>query len=194
MDLHQRMFGLAGHARAYHRITRPFFGRMYTRIAADVAAAGLPEGARVLDAGTGPGRVPLALARAVPGLRIDGVDLSPEMVAEARRAAAAAGASRVTFTVADVAALPFMDDTFDLIVSSMSLHHWADPAAGVHELRRVLRPGGRMWIYDARVALRRGEVPGVPSRREAVRTGRLPIRLVGRLVYQGVPSGRGSMR
>ncbi|WP_426505316.1 class I SAM-dependent methyltransferase [Dactylosporangium sp. McL0621] len=194
MDLHERMFGLAGHARAYHRITGPFFGRMYARIAADVAAAGLPEGARVLDAGTGPGRVPLALARAVPGLRIDGVDLSPEMVAEARRAAAAAGATRVTFTVADVAALPFMDDTFDLIVSSMSLHHWADPAAGVRELRRVLRPGGRMWIYDARVALRRGEVPGVPSRREAVRTGRLPIRLVGRLVYQGVPSGRGSMR
>ncbi|MFG2044693.1 class I SAM-dependent methyltransferase [Dactylosporangium sp. NPDC048998] len=183
MSLHERMFGLAGHARLYHRLVRPFFGPMYDRIAADVAGAGLPAGARVLDAGTGPGRVPLAIARTLPEARVDGVDLSAAMIDEARRSAAAAGlADRVTFTVADVAALPFTDATFDLIVSSMSLHHWADPAAGVRELRRVLRPGGRMWIYDARVALGRGEVPGIPSRREPVRTGRLPFRLVGRLV------------
>jgi ubiquinone/menaquinone biosynthesis C-methylase UbiE len=110
------------------------------------------------------------------------------LIAQAGRAAAAAGlADRVTFTVADVAALPFMDATFDLIVSSMSLHHWAEPAAGVQELRRVLRPGGRLWIYDARVALRRGEVPGVPSRRVPVRTGRLPWRLVGRLEIPAAP-------
>jgi len=121
-------------------------------------------------------------------VRIDGVDLSAEMIAEARQAAEAAGVGdRVTFTVADVAALPFMDGEFDLIVSSMSLHHWSEPAAGVRDLRRVLRPGGRMWIYDARMALRRGEVPGIPSRREPVRTGRLPVRLVGRLVFQAVP-------
>jgi ubiquinone/menaquinone biosynthesis C-methylase UbiE len=182
MGLHERMFGLAGHAGAYHRVVGPMFGRMYARVAADVAGAGLPAGARVLDVGTGPGRVPLAIARAVPRIRVDGVDLSPAMIDEARRAGAGMG-DRVTFTVADVAALPFMDDTFDLIVSSMSLHHWEDPPAGVRELLRVLRPGGRMWIYDARIALRRGEVPGVPSRREAVRTGRLPVRLVGRLVY-----------
>ncbi|WP_432991107.1 class I SAM-dependent methyltransferase [Dactylosporangium sp. CA-233914] len=184
MSLHERMFGLAGHAGAYQWLVRPFFGKLHGRVAADVAAAGLADGARVLDAGTGPGLVPLAIARAAPGLRVDGVDLSAAMVERARRGAAAAGlAGRVTFTVADVAALPFADATFDLVVSTMSLHHWADPAAGVHELRRVLRPGGRMWIYDARVALRRGEVPGVPSRREAVRTGRLPVRLVGRLIY-----------
>lgn len=183
MSLHERMFGLAGHARLYHWITGRWFGAMYRRIAADVAAAGLGDGARVLDAGTGPGRVPLAIARALPRVRVDGVDLSAAMVAEARRACDAAGLTgRVTFTEADVAALPFQDATFDLIVSSMSLHHWADPAAGVRELRRVLRPGGRIWIYDARVALRRGEVPGVPSHREPVRTGRLPVRLVGRLV------------
>ncbi|HTJ38683.1 MAG TPA: class I SAM-dependent methyltransferase [Dactylosporangium sp.] len=188
MKLHERMFGLAGHARIYHGLVRPFFTPMYRRIAADVADAGLPAGARILDAGTGPGTVPLVLAKAVPGVRIDGVDLSAEMIAEARQAAEAAGVGdRVTFTVADVAALPFMDGEFDLIVSSMSLHHWSEPAAGVRDLRRVLRPGGRMWIYDARMALRRGEVPGIPSRREPVRTGRLPVRLVGRLVFQAVP-------
>ncbi|MGI5238054.1 class I SAM-dependent methyltransferase [Dactylosporangium sp. CA-139066] len=188
MKLHERMFGLAGHARIYHGLVRPFFSPMYRRIAADVAGAGLPPGARILDAGTGPGTVPLALARAVPGARIDGVDLSAEMIEEARRSADAAGvADRVTFMVADVAALPFMDGEFDLIVSSMSLHHWTEPAAGVRELRRVLRPGGRMWIYDARVALGRGEVPGIASRREMVRTGRLPFRLVGRLVFQPAP-------
>ncbi|WP_344611851.1 class I SAM-dependent methyltransferase [Dactylosporangium salmoneum] len=185
MNAHERMFGLAGHARLYHGLVRSFFTPMYRRIVADVEGAGLPPGARILDAGTGPGRVPLALAEALPRARVDGVDLSTAMIEEARRGAAARGlADRVTFTVADVGALPFMDATFDLIVSSMSLHHWTEPAAGVRELRRVLRPGGRMWIYDARIALRRGEVPGIPSRREPVRTGRLPFRLVGRLVFQ----------
>jgi len=68
--------------------------------------------------------VPLAVARAAPQPRIDGVDLSPAMVAAARRDRAAAGlAERVTFQVADVAALPHPDATSDLISSSLSLHH-----------------------------------------------------------------------
>lgn len=183
------MFGLFTHASAYDRLAGRAFGRLYARVAADVAGAGLETGSRVLDVGTGPGRVPIAIAKAAPYLQVEGLDLLPEMIDHARRAATAAGvADRVTFTVGDVAALPYRDASFDLIVSSMSQHHWPDARAGLRELRRVLRPGGHLWIYDLRPALRRADAaardafPAGPVRREPVRAGRFPISLVGRLV------------
>jgi ubiquinone/menaquinone biosynthesis C-methylase UbiE len=71
------------------------------------------------------------------------------MIAAARRDCTAAGLDhRVTFEIADVASLPYPDATFDLVVSSMSLHHWADPPAAMRELRRVLRDAGQIWIYE----------------------------------------------
>jgi ubiquinone/menaquinone biosynthesis C-methylase UbiE len=139
----------------------------------------------VLDAGTGPGRLPLAIAAALPRLRIDAVDLAPEMIEYARQTAGES--SPVTFTVADVAALPFPDATFDVIVSSISQHHWTDPEGGLRDLHRVLRPGGRLWIYDARWALGRATVAARTTfdpasvRRQPVRTSRLPIRFIARL-------------
>jgi len=179
------------HADHYDRIATRFFRHLYAQVLSDVAAVGLADGGRVLDVGTGPGRVPLAIADALPGLRIDGLDLSADMIERARQSAAAARLEdRVTFVVGDVAELPYPDRTFDLVVSTMSQHHWPDARAAMRELRRVLAPGGQAWIYDLRFALRRAEAatrpafPGYVVRREAVRTGRLPVRLIGRLVIQ----------
>jgi ubiquinone/menaquinone biosynthesis C-methylase UbiE len=186
---HGSRFGSFEHADRYDRWANRFLHGLYERVAADVGTAGLDDGARVLDVGTGPGRVPLAIAHACPGLRVEGLDLSAEMVAQARRNATDAGLDGgVRFTVGDVADLPFPDATFDLVVSTMSQHHWADAAAGLREVRRVLRPGGRVWIYDLRFALRRAEAsaraafPSLDLRRETLRTGWLPLRLIGRLV------------
>ncbi len=139
-------------AAQYDRHAKWMARRLRARIVADVSAAALAAGARVLDAGTGPGRLPIEIAAALPHVRMDGVDVSPPMIEYARQQPGAGG---VTFTVADVAGLPFPDATFDLIVSSLSQHHWDVPEQGVRELRRVLRPGGRLWIYDARFALGR---------------------------------------
>jgi ubiquinone/menaquinone biosynthesis C-methylase UbiE len=50
--------------------------------------------------------------------------------------------------VGDVAALPFGEASFDVVVSTLSAHNWPDPAAGLAELYRVLRPGGVAWVYD----------------------------------------------
>jgi SAM-dependent methyltransferase len=159
------MFGLFTHARAYDRLAGRAFGRLYARVATDVVAAGLEPGSRVLDVGTGPGRVPIAIATAAPHLRVEGLDLLPEMIEQARRSATAAGlADRVAFTVGDVAALPYPDATFDLIVSSMSQHHWPDAGAGLRELGRVIRPGGRIWTSGPRCTARTPQ-PGLPSRR-----------------------------
>jgi ubiquinone/menaquinone biosynthesis C-methylase UbiE len=186
---HGSRLGSFEHADRYDRWANRFLHGLYERVAADVAAAGLHDGARVLDVGTGPGRVPLAIARALPGLRVGGLDQSAEMIAQARRNATEAGLEDVVpFTVGDVADLPYPDASFDLIVSTMSQHHWPDPAAGLRELRRVLRPGGQVWVYDLRFALGRAETaaraafPAPDLRRETVRTGWLPLRLIGRLV------------
>jgi ubiquinone/menaquinone biosynthesis C-methylase UbiE len=191
------MFGTFAHADGYDRMTRRKLVKLRERIVAEVAGAGLGPGARVLDVGTGPGRLPLAIAAALPHLRVDGIDLAPEMIECARRNAGSSGA--VTFTVGDVANLPFPDATFDVIVSSLSQHHWTNPEGGLRDLRRVLRPGGRLWIYDARWALGRATVAAralfnpASVRREPLRTGRLPVRLIGRLsASTGVPVGPNS--
>ena len=133
----------------YERVAGRLGARLYRRIARDVTALGLPAGSRVLDVGTGPGTLPRLITTSGPGLQLDAVDVAPEMIAWAQRTPAPG----VTFTVADVAALPWPDATFDLVVSSASQHHWADPAAGLREVRRVLRPGGQAWVYDFRWAL-----------------------------------------
>jgi ubiquinone/menaquinone biosynthesis C-methylase UbiE len=181
-------FGAFAHADRYDRLATAMTRRMRERIVADIATAGLPPGARVLDAGTGPGRLPLAIAAAFPELHVDGIDRSPEMIERARQNAT--GVDRVTFTQADVARLPFPDATFDLVVSSISQHHWVAPEQGVRDLRRVLRPGGRLWIYDARWSLGRATAAAralfdpLSVRREPLRTGRLPVRLLTRLSAQ----------
>lgn len=146
-----RMSGPFNDPAGYDKHTRPF-RKLHDRVVADVTAAGLPDDTRVLDAGTGPGRIPRAIADRQPRWAVDGLDLDPRMIAYAQERD---HTQRVTFSVGDVADLPYPDDNFDLIVSSMSQHHWTDVEGAIRELRRVLRPGGRLWIYDVRFVLRR---------------------------------------
>ena len=88
--------------------------------------------------------------------------------------------------------IPYVDanQTFDLIVSSISQHHWEDVEGALRDLHRVLRPGGRLWIYDVRFALRRATAaaranfPAVSVRREPLRGGWLPLRIIARLAAQ----------
>lgn len=128
----------AGH---YDRLSGWLLGGFYSGVADDVAAAA-PPGGRVLDVGCGPGH--LAARLADRGLHVAAIDLDPAMVERARRRLAA----RAETAVADVAALPFPDASFDVVVSTLSMHHWADHAAGLAEVARVLRPGGVALVFD----------------------------------------------
>jgi len=184
------MYGLARHAKHYERWAGLLATPLYRRVVADVAVAQLPDGAVVLDVGTGPGRVPLMIAERCPQLAVNGIDLSPEMITRATAGAARrAGGHSVEFQVADVVALPFDDQSIDLVVSSISLHHWDDPAAGLRDVIRVLRPGAQAWIYDFRPMIRRtasmavGLNPG--ARTELPLTGSFPLNPIGRLVLTG---------
>jgi SAM-dependent methyltransferase len=141
---------LMGDAVGYDTLSRLLLGSFYDSIAADVAEAA-PNGARVLEVGCGPGHLSIRLARR-HGLDVTGLDLDPAMIGRARRNANRADGDepRPAFVVGDVASLPFPDGSFDLVVSTLSMHHWADPAAGLAEIGRVTRPGGRAFVWDLR--------------------------------------------
>jgi SAM-dependent methyltransferase len=146
---------LIGHAGVYDTLTRLLLGPLYRRIAADVAAAA-PDGAQVLEVGCGPGHLSIRLARQ-HGLDVTGLDLDPAMIARARANADRPGNSdqrRPSFVLGDVAALAFPNGSFDLVVSTLSMHHWADPTAGLAEIGRVLRPGARALVWDFRPGVR----------------------------------------
>lgn len=137
----------------YDSLAGVLLGPFYDSVAADVAAAA-PTGGRVLDVGCGPGQLANRLAR-VHGLAVAGLDLDPAMIqrAHANAERAVAAELRPTFVVGGVAALPFPDASFDLVVSTLSMHHWADATAGQAEIGRVLRPGGRALIWDIRAGV-----------------------------------------
>lgn len=165
-------------SRIYDVLARRLLRGVYRRLADDVAGAA-PQAAAVLDVGTGPGVLLVETARRRPDLQLTGIDLSADMAAAANRNLAQFG-TRATARVGDVTALPFPDRSFDLIVSSFSLHHWDDPEAAVPELARILRPGGRLHIYDFRfapfealaaAARARSLFTGQPPQRTLIRTG-----------------------
>jgi SAM-dependent methyltransferase len=143
---------LIGDAVVYDALShRLLLGSLYGRIAADIAAVA-PNGARVLEVGCGPGRLSILLAGR-HGLDVTGLDLDPAMIRRARANAdrpGDGGERRPSFLVGDVASLPFPDGSFDLVVSTLSMHHWADPTAGLAEIGRVLRPGARALVWDFR--------------------------------------------
>jgi SAM-dependent methyltransferase len=146
---------LIGDAAFYDASSRLLLGPLIRRIAADVVAAA-PDGAQVLEVGCGPGHLSIRLARQ-QGLDVTGVDLDPAMIDRARANAhrgGAGGQRRPRFLVGNVASLAFPESSFDLVVSTFSMHHWADPTAGLAEVGRVLRPGGRALIWDFRPGAR----------------------------------------
>lgn len=123
-------------------------------------AGALGQGVRhgyALDVGAGPGQVTFEIARQRPGLRMVGVDLAAQMVAQAGREAARSRRNgRDLVLQADGHNLPLPDDSFDLVMSSFALHHWEDPLLVLNEMARVLRrpkpgeglAGGRYFIAD----------------------------------------------
>jgi SAM-dependent methyltransferase len=119
-------------------------------------AAGLAAGQTVVDAACGTGYGARALL-AGGAARVDGFDLSPEAIAEARRLHGACGAR---FEVADVAGLPVPDGAYDLYLSFETIEHVEGPGALVREAVRVLKPGG---TFICSTPNRTVTNPGLPS-------------------------------
>src|SRR5215469_4574378 len=104
------------------RLTR----RLYQRVIKDLTTLQFVEG-KVLDAGTGPGTLVRELARSHPGLQVYGIDLSEDMIELARAHARREQLEeQVHFESFDVAHLPYPDQSFDVVVSTISMHHWSE--------------------------------------------------------------------
>jgi ubiquinone/menaquinone biosynthesis C-methylase UbiE len=123
--------------------------------------ARLQPGESVLDVGCGTGTLAIAAKRCVgPTGSVYGVDASPAMIARASKKAKKAGAD-VTFENGLAESLPFPDGGFDVVLSTVMLHHLPRKARqqGVREMRRVLKPGGRLLAVDFAGASRNGHGP-----------------------------------
>jgi ubiquinone/menaquinone biosynthesis C-methylase UbiE len=100
---------------------------------------------RLLDVGCGTGAATRSAASLAAS--VIGIDLSPEMIRQARDLAE--GIGNVHFEIADSEHLPFGDGMFTAVLCSNSFHHYPDPRRAVREMARVLTPGGRIVVGDA---------------------------------------------
>lgn len=169
-------------------LTRP----LYQRVIADLASLQLDRGA-VLDVGTGPGVLVRGIAHAFPRLQVYGLDLSADMIQLAReRTRQEQLNERVQFDTGDVRQLPYPDQSFDVVVSTISMHHWQELEQPLRELYRVLKPGGRLWIYDARfikpevVEKAQASTPfaGTQMAHQLISIGRWPFAIYRRFALQ----------
>jgi ubiquinone/menaquinone biosynthesis C-methylase UbiE len=137
-------------AKGFYRVARmPQFKLMRWFVAR--RATGMVAHGKAIDLGCGPGYLAAEMVRQAPGLHVTGVDLSDEMLAEARAYARQRSTTQaISFRKGDVQQIPFEDGSVDLVVSTLSLHHWSDPVAVLDEVARVLRPGGSLLIFDLR--------------------------------------------
>ena len=104
----------------------------------------LPEPLRVLDCGVGAGDFALAFVRAWNApLRLDAIDLSDAMLGRARNNLRYAGIDS-RFALADVYSLPHASGQFDVVMAAHVLEHLLNPVIALREMRRVLKPGGRI--------------------------------------------------
>lgn len=109
----------------------------------------VPHAMRLLDLGCGTGRLLTAIASRYP--LVVGVDPSAEMLAVARHRSV----STCAFLVCAVAEqLPFASRSFDVVTSTLSLRHWADPTRGLGEVARVLSASGLLVIAEAQMCER----------------------------------------
>ena len=134
-------------ASAYIKATRLVIDSYYRPVAEEIVSS-LDRGS-ILDLGTGPGYLPVEIARRAPAVTVVGVDLSRRLIREARSSAARAGLEhRLTFEVGDSARLRFEDASFDMVISTGMLHSLKDPVGVFREMHRVLKKGGRAWVFD----------------------------------------------
>jgi SAM-dependent methyltransferase len=124
---------------------RSFMTVRQARVLEIADTLGLPAGARVLDAGCGPGHLLRALASR--GFRVTGMDASPGMLRVARATLEGlASAFPVSFALGNIELLPFRDGAFDLVCSNGVIEYLREDRVALLEMFRVLRPGGRLIL------------------------------------------------
>ena len=104
-------------------------------------------GEDILDVCCGTGDIAIALARGNPAFDVTGIDVSPAMLAQAREKGA--GITNLHWVQGDVMDLPFKDESFDVVCISFGLRNTPDYRRVLREMRRILRPGGKVYCLDS---------------------------------------------
>ena len=139
-------------ASAYMKATRMVIESYYRPVAGEIVA-NLNEGT-ILDLGTGPGYLPIEIAKRSPTIKVIGVDLSRKLIEMARLNASTSGLTdRLTFQSGNAGRLEFADSSFDMVISTGMLHSLKEPVKVLQEIHRVLKEDREAWIFDpAKVA------------------------------------------
>lgn len=125
-------------------LQRWYFAPVHTRML-DLLVQEGPEKPprRIVDVGCGTGRLLRAVSLRWPEAQLIGVDPAGQMVSQAERLC-----PKATFKVAPAESLPLPDESADIVLSSISFHHWADQEKGLQEIARVLHPEGLFCLAD----------------------------------------------
>jgi ubiquinone/menaquinone biosynthesis C-methylase UbiE len=116
------------------------------RTVLELAAEQVDRPRAILDVGCGTGRLLRSAEARFPGATLIGVDAAPEMINQAT--ALSPAGSAILFQQATAEDLPFPNAQFELVLSTMTFHHWHDQRRGIAEVARVLTPGGRWLLAD----------------------------------------------
>ncbi len=134
-------------ANLYEKVARKAIAN-YFRVVAKEITLKIDSG-KILDIGTGPGFLPIEIAKIAPELNIDGIDKTRKMIKKAKRNAGEVGVgSQLHFEVGDINNLRFKDNSYDMVISTGAFHSWKNPVKAINECYRVLKPGKEAWIYD----------------------------------------------
>jgi ubiquinone/menaquinone biosynthesis C-methylase UbiE len=156
-------------AGSYERDWRAGFHQMVVARSAEVALDAAADPRDLLDVGCGTGALLRSLAERLPGAAtLAGVDPAPAMLEQAATRLGADHRARLAVGVAE--RLPFDDVSFDLVVSTVSFDHWVDQPAGLAEVARVLRPGGRFVLVDLFATGWLRPIAALGRRRDRMRT------------------------
>jgi ubiquinone/menaquinone biosynthesis C-methylase UbiE len=142
--------------RFYDRYPNRIFVKWFKRIAASIKDRAISG--NILDIGTGPGRLPIEIAKQVKNVKVFGIDLSEDMVKIANRNADREGVGdRVEFKARSAYDTGFENNSIDLVVSTGTIHHLSRPLVAFNEIYRILKRGGEAWLFDGRKDVTRAE-------------------------------------
>ena len=117
-----------------------------------VKLCNISSGDRVLDVACGTGNTAITAKRMVPGIKVTGIDFTPELLAQAKEQATIADVDDIEWREANVENLPFEDEIFDVVLSSFGHMFAPHPLAAIKEMIRVTKPGGCIafspWAFE----------------------------------------------
>lgn len=132
----------------YNTLTRTGIFQQHYALVAEEVKKYCKKG-KIVDIGTGPGWLLLAIRKAFPQLQLSGIDISPSMIEKAKyNLHKRNNCKDIELLLGSVTELPYEDNSIDCVTSTGSMHHWKDIPNGLTEIHRVLKKNSYALIYD----------------------------------------------